>query len=110
MQRVLAEDSTQRFAERTFASAGLADEYDCSLRLLCRVLHGPSQPIVIVAVDALVARSQHFEHVLAQQAPIAGLRLDPPTGPQIELAVDDAALVARLENHAAILPPLRMRQ
>src|SRR5262249_42690073 len=28
----------------------------------------------------------------------------------IELAVDDAPIVARLEGHAGILPPLRMRQ
>src|SRR6516164_6077342 len=109
VERVRAKDPTQRLAERALASAGIANEYGGSLRLLGGMLHGPSHPIESIAVNVIVACGQYFEDVLAQEAPIAGLRLDPPSLPQVELAVDDA-LVARPEDHAGILPPVAVME
>src|SRR6516162_8577003 len=103
MQRVLAENSAHRFGERALAGAALAEKDQRSLGLLVGVLHGPRQPIDEVAVDIIVAGRQHFVDVLAHQAPLAALRCDAPSEPEIEFAVDDLR-AAWLENYSRILP------
>src|SRR5262249_49504830 len=110
MQPVLAENSAQRIAERALAGAGVTDEYGRDRGLLAGVLYRPRQTFVIVAVNFLIARGQHLNHVLAQQAPITGLGRDAPSSPEVEAAIDDAPIIARTKNQAAILPPLRMRE
>src|SRR6516162_8597242 len=73
------------------------------------MLHSPRHPIDDVGVDIIIARSQHFEDVLAQYIPIATPRRNAPSATEVELAVDDM-LATRLEDDAGILQPIFVRE
>src|SRR5262245_31758268 len=109
VQGMLAEGSAHRFAQRPLAGAAVADEDEGDFGLLVGVLHAPSNPVDVVLVNALIAVGQHLTDMLAHSMPIALLWLDAPAGPQIEPTFDDRRC-CRLEDYAAILPPLGMRE
>src|SRR5262245_19712977 len=110
VQRVRAKNSAHRIAERALAGPRIADEHGRDRGLLARILYRPRQPIVIVAIDFLIARRQHFAQVLAHQTPITALGRDAPSGPEVEAFVDDATIIARTENQPAILPPVAVME
>src|SRR5262249_11896075 len=109
VQLMLSENSAHRLAERASACPSLAEKTQSAFGLLVRVLHGPCQPVVVVTINVVVARGQHFVHVLAHQAPLTALRCDAPSAPKVEFAVDDLR-AAGLENQARVLPPQRMME
>src|SRR5262245_15744021 len=106
---VLAKHSAERLAERSLACAAITDEDKRDLRLLVRMLHGPRRPIDDVVVERVVACRHHLEDMLAEQRPIAELRLDAPSHPQVESTIDNRC-PSRLEDDATVLPPPRVLQ
>src|SRR5262249_39186060 len=109
MARVLAEDFAHHFARRAPTGAALAPEHERGFGLLVGILHGPRQPVDGIEVNVIVTCGHHFEDVIAHQSPLAALGCHAPTGPEIELAVDDG-LAVRLEDDAGILPSVFVRE
>src|SRR5262245_30375566 len=109
MQRVLSEDAAHGLADRALAGATLAEERDRDARLLVGMLHAPRQPAHVVFGHALVAGGEHFGDVSLHEAPVALFGLDTKSAPEVNLVINDRR-AARLEDHATILPPPRVRE
>src|SRR5262245_2695685 len=81
------------------------DQHQRNLGLPIGVLNGPSNPADKVIRELRVAPSDYLLDVLADQLPIPGRRLKPPTLPQVQTAVHHGRAI-RPKRHATILAAL----